>query len=81
MDIQQPLGGDPSPSQFAMAREKWNQLLAGQPEHYQAILRLRYAGESIDNIASELNVNEQTVAASSINCSRLLIPEPPADRQ
>ena len=36
-------------------------MVAGQPEHYQAILRLKYAGTSNREIAAQLGLNEKTI--------------------
>jgi RNA polymerase sigma factor (sigma-70 family) len=53
--------GQSSPSEFAMARECWERLIDGQPEHYQRILMLKYMGESHDAIAESLGLNRKTV--------------------
>jgi RNA polymerase sigma factor (sigma-70 family) len=51
----------PSPSQVAIAREQWDRLLEGQPEHYQRIVELRSVGATYDEIALELGMNERNV--------------------
>ena len=52
---------DPSPSELAVADELWGRLLKEQPEHYQRILQLRRAGNTQEQIADELGLNEKTV--------------------
>ncbi len=51
----------PSPSQVAVAEELWTRMLRGKPEHYQQILKLRRAGNSLPQIADKVGVNEKTV--------------------
>src|SRR6185503_6903092 len=51
----------PSPSDVAIAREMWSQLVCAQPAHYQRMIQLRFEGASYVEIASELGVNERTV--------------------
>ncbi len=52
---------DPAPSQFAIARERWKQLVARQNERNRRILELRIAGNTYDEIADEVGVSERTV--------------------
>ena len=51
----------PSPSQVAVARERWTQILADQPPHYRKIIELRYTGVSYGEIAERLGFDESTV--------------------
>ena len=51
----------PSPSQVAMVNELWERMLGGQPERYQRILELRRDGQTHDQIAKQLGINERTV--------------------
>ncbi len=51
----------PSPSQVAIAHELWARLVQGQPAHYRRILELRRAGNSNQQIADQLGLNEKTV--------------------
>ena len=51
----------PTPSQCAVANEKWEQMLEGQPDHYQRILLLLRQGKEHEEIARMLGVNEKTV--------------------
>ncbi|NQT11376.1 MAG: helix-turn-helix domain-containing protein [Planctomycetes bacterium] len=51
----------PSPSQVAIADELWTRLLRGRPEHHQRILELRREGNTHQQIADRLGVNERTV--------------------
>lgn len=52
---------EPTPSQVAIAREKWDRILEGQPPHYQEILRLRYQGFTFLEISEQLELHERTV--------------------
>ncbi len=52
---------EPSPSEVAVAGELWARLLKGQPEHYRRILELRRAGNTPQQIADQLGLNERTV--------------------
>ncbi len=52
---------EPKPSQIAVAREAWHDLLAGQPSHYQDVIQLRLTGETYDSIARKLNISKRTV--------------------
>lgn len=52
---------DPSPSQVAVARERWNSLLAGQSARDQQIVSRRLEGATMAQIAAELAVHERTV--------------------
>ena len=52
---------DPTPSQFAIARERWVQLLQSQPERDRQIIRLRLMGKTNRSIAQELQISERTV--------------------
>lgn len=52
---------DPSPSSVAVARERWNRLVRNQPEDVRQILELRFRGETYDEIARRLDINEKTV--------------------
>jgi RNA polymerase sigma factor (sigma-70 family) len=64
---EQPLYGDtaasnePTGSQVAIARERWEQSLAGQPEHYRRVADLRLAGLNYEDIAERLGLHERTV--------------------
>ena len=51
----------PSPSEVAVAHELWSRLLEGQPEHYRRILELRRDGNTPQEIADQLRLNERTI--------------------
>jgi RNA polymerase sigma factor (sigma-70 family) len=51
----------PTPSEFAVANERWDGLVEGQPNRYQEILRLRAEGFNCQETALLLNLNEKTV--------------------
>jgi len=51
----------PTPSQVAVARERWFMLLEGQPVHYRQIIEMRFSGNSIREIAGELHMHEATI--------------------
>lgn len=55
------IGPDPTPSQVFLAEERWQELLAAQPKHYQQILDLRRQGMSPSDIAKAVGMNERTV--------------------
>lgn len=50
-----------SPSQFAMARECWNQLVSGQPELHQQIVVRKFMGDTHEEIAANLGINRRTI--------------------
>jgi RNA polymerase sigma factor (sigma-70 family) len=52
---------DPSPSQFAIARERWQRIMAGRTPQQREIIHLRYLGNTQKEIAASLNINERTV--------------------
>jgi FixJ family two-component response regulator len=52
---------EPTPSQFAIARERWLQLLQAQPERHRQVVRLRLMGRTHRSIAGQLGVSEKTV--------------------
>ena len=52
---------DPTPSQLAIVREQWEQVLEGQPSHYRRIAQLKLSGETNTAIADKLGINEKTV--------------------
>lgn len=54
-------GHHASPSQFAMARERWEEMVEQLPEKYRQMIQLRYEGMSLEEIAAVLGVNERTV--------------------
>jgi RNA polymerase sigma factor (sigma-70 family) len=51
----------PTPSQFVVAKERWEQINEDEPEQNRDILSLRYEGENNSEIARRLNMNESTV--------------------
>jgi len=51
----------PTPSQFAVAKETWENLLQRQPKPYQRILELRRMGHTNVEIAERLGINEKTI--------------------
>lgn len=51
----------PSPSQVAVAEELWSRMVRGKPERHQRILQLRREGNSYQQIADQVGVNEKTV--------------------
>jgi RNA polymerase sigma factor (sigma-70 family) len=52
---------DPTPSQAAIADEEWARMQGAVPSQYRAILELRAAGETHEEIARRLGVNEKTI--------------------
>jgi RNA polymerase sigma-70 factor (ECF subfamily) len=51
----------PLPIDVAVARERWNRLLSGQPNHYRRIIKLRLQGRTYQNIANMMEIDESTV--------------------
>ena len=50
-----------TPSQWAIARERWMQLIDTQPEKHRRILELRVSGATYGEIAQQLDIHERTV--------------------
>lgn len=51
----------PTPEEVAIARDEWDHLLHGQPAHYQQILVALRDGDTQQEVAQRLAVNERTV--------------------
>jgi RNA polymerase sigma factor (sigma-70 family) len=49
-----------TPSQWAMAREKWDRIVDKQPEKNRRVLELRLSGATFTEIAEELEMHERT---------------------
>jgi RNA polymerase sigma-70 factor (ECF subfamily) len=54
-------GSQPTPVDTAIARERWNRLLEGQPRHRRLIIQLRLQGYTNQDIARALHLDESTV--------------------
>lgn len=52
---------DPTPSEVAIAKERWTMMLESQPESYREIVNLRFAGETHEAIARKLGISSKTV--------------------
>jgi len=52
---------DVSPSDFAIAHERWNSLVKGQPQRQQTIVQMKFMGEDDHAIAAHLRVSVRTV--------------------
>ena len=52
---------EPPPVEVAIAREQWERMLAGQPEHYRKIIQLRLQGCTNQEIADSLQLAESTI--------------------
>jgi RNA polymerase sigma-70 factor (ECF subfamily) len=50
----------PTPSAVAIAKERWDQLLAGQSERDRQIVELRLRGVTYEEIADTLHIHERT---------------------
>ncbi|WP_425616811.1 RNA polymerase sigma factor [Anatilimnocola sp. NA78] len=50
----------PTASAIAIAKEKWQQILAGEPEQVKQIVELRMKGVTFTAIAAELKIHERT---------------------
>lgn len=56
-------GGPPSPSQLAIARERWERLTLDRPARERQILELRARGVTCVEIGQQLGIHERTVRA------------------
>ena len=54
------MGNIPTPSAVAIARERWDQLLAGEPDQVKRIVELRLQGTTYTEIAVQLDIHERT---------------------
>ena len=50
-----------TPSAVAIARERWDRMMQGNPEHYRQIIRMRLQGHTCEEIAESLHLAERTV--------------------
>ncbi len=55
------IGREPEPVEAAIARERWDQLLEGQPAHYRRIIQLKLQGQSFADIGTTLGLDTETV--------------------
>jgi RNA polymerase sigma factor (sigma-70 family) len=51
----------PTPSQFAMANERLERLMAGRSHEHQRIIQLRFEGEEVPNIAVAVGLSQRQV--------------------
>lgn len=68
----------PTPSQVAMAQERWEQLLEALPGPYRLLLVLLRRGDTQREAALALGLNERTVSRALRKLQQLLDPERPA---
>lgn len=54
------VGRDASPSQWAIARERWASIMNGQTPQHQRVIELRIAGATFEEIGRQLAINEKT---------------------
>lgn len=54
------VANSPTASAIAIARERWEQILAGEPDQVKQIVELRMKGVTFTEIAAELNIHERT---------------------
>jgi RNA polymerase sigma factor (sigma-70 family) len=52
---------EPTPMEFAIARERWDCLMSNSPNHYRQIVQLRLQGRTCQDIADTLHIDESTV--------------------
>jgi len=57
----EPVDPAPLPDDIAIARERWDRLIEGQPERSRRIIKLRLLGRINREIAEELGIAEVTV--------------------
>ena len=53
-------GHTPTPSAVAIAKERWQQMLADEPDHVRRIVELRLQGTTYTQIADHLQIHERT---------------------
>jgi RNA polymerase sigma-70 factor (ECF subfamily) len=51
----------PTPSQVAIAKESWEQILKGQPPHYRTALEMLRQGHSQREVADRLGMNPKSI--------------------
>jgi len=56
----EPMSRDPSPSQYAMLRERWARVMADASDRDQKILRMRLSGASFEKISHDLKIDPST---------------------
>jgi RNA polymerase sigma factor (sigma-70 family) len=56
-----PIGRDPTPSQYAMAGERWADLVRRLPDGHRAVLERLREGHTHEEVAAMLNVSVRTV--------------------
>jgi RNA polymerase sigma factor (sigma-70 family) len=49
-----------SPSQWAIARERWNDIMRGHTPQQQRVIQLRISGATFEEIGGELGMSERT---------------------
>lgn len=49
-----------SPSQWAIARERWDEIMRDQSPEHQRIIQMRVAGDTFEEIGTKLGINERT---------------------
>lgn len=50
----------PTPSAVAIAKERWDHIIAGEPEYVRHIVELRLGGTTFNEIADRLHIHETT---------------------
>lgn len=58
---QEIVSSNPSPVDYAIARERWDCLLKDQPSHYRHIIHLRLQGYTFQDIGKTVHLDERTV--------------------
>ena len=65
----------PTPSEFAVANERWGQLTHGQSSRDMQILKLRADGATLTEIAEKLDVSERTIRRFIRRLSDQFVPD------
>jgi RNA polymerase sigma-70 factor (ECF subfamily) len=73
VDADQLRSGSPSPEEVAIAREAWSRLVAGQPQQYREVARLRFQGATYPEIAARLEIHERTARKVIERLSRMQV--------
>jgi RNA polymerase sigma-70 factor (ECF subfamily) len=51
---------EPSPSQWAIARERWNSIVVDQSDQHRRVIEMRIAGATYEEIGTALEMSERT---------------------
>lgn len=73
-NFKEPIARGPRASDYAIARERWSQLVSGQPEIHRTILQMKYEGSTNTEIAEKVGLSERTIRRILAKLLRLAFP-------